>query len=141
MPLALPCGIDLASVEEAVRATFYDRGVQYVRQGRVVRSRWDGAETALQGEVVGRGAVYSVTVYFVRDDDESLVFEEGDCSCPVGFNCKHVAALVVAVSDQPRGTPKRSRRPLTWEESLGSVLASGSAGSGVERVRFPWPLS
>jgi superfamily II DNA or RNA helicase len=37
---------------------------------------------------------YEVTVDFEVDDIEPWL--EGDCSCPVGYNCKHVAAVLLA---------------------------------------------
>jgi len=38
---------------------------------------------------------YAVTVDFELDDEDDP-WIEGECSCPVGYNCKHVAAVLLA---------------------------------------------
>lgn len=104
MSVVLPGPVDLTDVEEAVGATFYGRGVEYARRNQVLRMRWEGADAALHGSVVGKGGLYQTSAYFV-DEDAEFVFEQGECSCPVGFNCKHVVALVIAAVE--RGRPHR----------------------------------
>ena len=50
----------------------------------------------LTGKVQGtERRPYAVTVDFELDDDDDP-WMEGDCSCPVGYNCKHVAAVLLA---------------------------------------------
>ncbi len=58
---------------------------------------WDEDEYTLSASVVGHGAIYSTTAYF-EDDGDRIAFVEGECSCPVGINCKHVVAAVLAAS-------------------------------------------
>ncbi|MFP3186149.1 MAG: SWIM zinc finger family protein, partial [Paraburkholderia sp.] len=49
----------------------------------------------LSGEVQGtQRHPYVVDVQFHDIGDDLWV--EGDCSCPVGFQCKHMAALLIA---------------------------------------------
>jgi superfamily II DNA or RNA helicase len=81
--------------------------------------------------VHGRGGdFYATTAYFSSIDGLSLKFEQGECSCPVGFNCKHVAALVLTAmgTEHPQAASRRNARPLTWEQSLGSLLQFRPAG-------------
>ena len=115
-------GVDLGIVD-AVGTASYTMGAQYARQRAVVQMRWDPSERALFGTVRGRGGLYTTAAYF---DESSSEFELGQCSCPVRFNCKHVAALVLAALDSrhPPAAPGRSPRPVTWEQSLGSLLES-----------------
>jgi hypothetical protein len=126
---AIPSAVDLDEVERAVGATFYARGAEYVRQGRVLRMGWDDINDALHGSVIGKGDVYETSAYFSHRRGE-LEFDEGDCSCPVGFNCKHVAALVVAAASRPRKQPKARPRPRTWDERLDSLLAADPVATG-----------
>jgi hypothetical protein len=62
-----------------------------------------------------------------------LVFDDGECSCPVGYNCKHVAAIVMAAVDgrAPGGSvPGRlasrpaaaKTRPSAWETPLRALI-------------------
>ena len=80
-------------------------------------------------------------ILLVRRGNASA-YEHGECSCPVGIDCKHVAALVLTAIDpeRARGPARRilrggaseaagSERPAIWEESLGSLLGSGISDS------------
>ena len=142
--------IDSASLAEAVDPGSYERGVQYVRQHAVVRALWKLSAGALAGTVRGQyGNVYTTTARFSSADGLVHRFERGECSCPVGFNCKHVVALVLtatgALRPEGKGRPDETGRPeepggrpddatagaghAMWERSLASLLTSGKAGS------------
>ena len=62
-----------------------------------------------------------------------LRFREGYCSCAKGTNCVHVAALVLAATDEtllPATTAAAlaaRRSALPWEQSLDSLLATQQA--------------
>ena len=142
--------IDPASLAEAVEPGSYERGVQYVRQHAVVRALWKLSAGALAGTVRGQyGNVYTTTARFSSADGLVHRFEGGECSCPVGSNCKHVVALVLtatgALRPEGKGRPGGTGRPeetggpldeatastghAMWERSLASLLTSGKAGS------------
>ncbi len=99
--------VNLSEIEEAVGETSFKRGQTYALGRRVLSLRWDESGSLLHGRVVGRGAIYDTAAYFSADA-EVLEFEEGECSCPIGWNCKHVAALVIAAG---RGRSGPSARP------------------------------
>src|SRR5947207_13074323 len=90
--------LELCEVEIAVGPRSYDRGRAYVRGGRVLKLAWDADADALTGTVLGRGALYDTTAFFAVAPDGELRFQEGECSCPLGYDCKHVAALVIAAA-------------------------------------------
>ncbi len=124
--------IDPASLAEAVDPGSYERGVQYVRQHAVVRALWKLSAGALAGTVRGQyGNVYTTTARFSSADGLVHRFEQGECSCPVGFNCKHVVALVLtatgALRPDGKGRPDEAGRP---QED------GGAAGRG-DRRRGP----
>jgi hypothetical protein len=88
-----------AKIQRWVGATFAQRGRAYQRGGHVVDIRWRG--DTLTGRVQGSEyEPYRVSIQF----DGSAA--EGDCSCPVGYNCKHVAALLYAAMESPRRVPR-----------------------------------
>ncbi|HEY2937536.1 MAG TPA: DEAD/DEAH box helicase [Gaiellaceae bacterium] len=123
---------ELYEVEIAVGPRSYDRGRAYARGGRVLKLAWDADAEALTGAVLGQGALYDTTAFFAPESDGGLRFEEGECSCPVGYNCKHVAALVIAAADgrvaarplrllpAPEGLP-------AWEQPLRALLDEAPA--------------
>jgi superfamily II DNA or RNA helicase len=122
--------IDLAELEDAAGAASYARGVRYARQHAVIEFRWDSSGPSLHGVVRGRGDCYQTSASFFADGGSAIEFELGECSCPVGYNCKHVVALVLTALGVGRPAPARGRSPRvpTWEESLGVLLDSRPDG-------------
>ena len=71
--------------------TFVTRGRTYLREGMVLDTAWDADSGILTAKVSGNSALpYSQTI----KAEESFI--DGNCSCPVGYNCKHVAAVLLS---------------------------------------------
>jgi len=147
--------IELPEVEAAVGSRAFERGRGYARGERVLTVEWDSEATALTGVVVGNGAVYTTVAHFGANGSGVPAFEGGECSCPVGYNCKHVAAIAIAATDALRDRLSIADAPQvpSWERPLralveapalqptGSPLAieltvqtSGLAGPGAPRL-------
>jgi len=113
-----PIDINLTEVEAGIGATSYGRGASYVRRKRVLSLSWDESSSMLSARVVGNGAIYSTAAYFSVAPD-GLSFEMGECSCPIGYNCKHVAALAISAAREglvgnetgPAGRSARTAKP------------------------------
>ena len=143
---------DPATLTEAVGKACFARGAQYALQGAVVHVQWDWPDSALRGTVRGSHAnVYTTAAYFSPAGELAAGFGYGECSCPVGFNCKHAVALVLAAAvgtgraaldegppheSPPRGSPLHGSPPhgsppqgspprVAWERSLESLLGPG----------------
>ena len=73
----------------------------YQAQGRVSAVGVSDDLTHVTSRVRGsESSNYRVDIQLEFDDD-SLTDIDGDCSCPMAFNCKHVAAtLLEALSDK-----------------------------------------
>ena len=119
--------VDLSGVEDAVGSRSFDRGRIYARRGRVLEVRWDSQDETLAGSVAGQRGLYETGAFFVGGRDGALQFEDGECTCPVGYNCKHVAALVIAATESR--VAARSLRlvpspaaPPAWEQPLRALL-------------------
>ena len=83
-------------IEQAVGEAAYLRGLEYYRRGKVRSARF-GPDGRLHGEVSGsRPEPYTVAVSCESGANGTLVPLDGHCSCPVGRNCKHMAALLLA---------------------------------------------
>jgi superfamily II DNA or RNA helicase len=123
--------IDLAALQRAAGAGSYARGAEYARQRAVLESSWEPEETALRGLVRGgEGRVYSAAAFFSLTGGPRAEFELGECSCPVGFNCKHVVALVLSAlaPGSPAAGRSQSAQPPAWERSLDALLGPGGSG-------------
>jgi len=122
--------VDTTGLADIVGGPSYARGVAYFQQGAVAQVWWDASRSALCGSVRGRtGEFYSTTAFFMLADELPPQFEDGRCSCPVGFNCKHVVALILAGTNaRPVPAPRAlSPEPVSWQKSLESLLAGAPA--------------
>jgi superfamily II DNA or RNA helicase len=124
--------VDIDLVEDEVGARAFKRGKDYARRNRVLQLRWDDDESLLTGRVLGHGEVYETTASFERDE-AGLVFLEGGCSCPVAYNCKHVAAIVLAAADA-----ERSMTPAL-AQARGLSHATATAGAPLRSVAATVP--
>ncbi|MFF0144064.1 SWIM zinc finger protein [Amycolatopsis sulphurea] len=129
MQLVTLSDVDEVELERAVGSAAHARGRRYAQRRAVLAMRWDSSENALHGSVEGTD-VYETTAYFSSNGG----FAHGTCDCPVGFNCKHVVALVLTATDPARARTRSVRSPRTgvsaaprtpaWETSLGSLVRS-----------------
>ena len=90
----MPLPLTEQQIMFAVGASSFERGRRYQRQGRVTRLETDPGGGRIQADVQGtRRSPYHVDIS-VRPAD-GLMRIDGWCSCPVEFNCKHVAATML----------------------------------------------
>lgn len=127
MQLVTVDGIDPASLRRGIDPRAYARGLEYSTDRAVVHMAWDGTDSLLEAVVRGsRGLDYEVTVYFEDRGGAELEFAFGECTCPVGIDCKHVAAAAITatrtiVSDGALTGP-RPQAPA-WDQSLSELLS------------------
>jgi superfamily II DNA or RNA helicase len=105
----------------------------------VSRVHWD--HHALHGEVQGtQRRPYVVDVRFYDVDDAPWV--EGDCTCPVGFQCKHVAALLLAGRELLEA-PQDGVRPelMRWLTRFRAHAdADADTGASAPRIALAYQL-
>jgi hypothetical protein len=128
--------VDLASFRDAVGPAGCAEGTDAVRRGAVVQMAWEASQQMLTGTVRdGGGDLRTVSASFRASTSFPLRYRAGHCSCAIGVNCAHVAALVIAATDETLQPERESgalaarRSTLPWEQSLDSLLgAPRSAG-------------
>jgi superfamily II DNA or RNA helicase len=103
-----------ADIDRLIGKTYADRGRVYVQQSRV--AEWSDAEgrRMVFSRVRGSGgASYTQSIALGWSDDGHLAGIDGECSCPIGYNCKHVAAVLFIAAAvwgmDLSPTPKRTR--------------------------------
>jgi superfamily II DNA or RNA helicase len=103
----MPFDLTIDDIRAAVPARYFQRGLTYQRQRRVLELEWDEATKTLYSEVKGSGRrIYEQDIW-VDDEDAILV---NRCSCPLGGSCKHIVAVLLEwVARNPQGA-KTSRR-------------------------------
>ncbi|MGW4333499.1 DEAD/DEAH box helicase [Rhodococcus koreensis] len=113
--------IDVASIKAVLGTTTYTRGEQYARDHAVIEMSWDPAAKELWGEVAGTAREPYSASAFVAPVPGRTVYRYGICTCPVGMNCKHVAALLITAMRQ---AASEAQAPVaaSWDGSLSSLL-------------------
>ena len=92
--------------------TTYERGRQYFERGNVLAFEYASSHQIV-GSVAGtRKTPYSVTVDFGTGPGSTIVSLSGTCTCPVGYNCKHVAATLIAARDAASWAPGLAKEPF-----------------------------
>jgi SNF2 domain-containing protein/helicase-like protein/SWIM zinc finger len=114
-------GLRAEDVAAALGPTITERGGRYARDGAVLFSEWRGSAWQLRAVVRGgEGHVYSTVVHFDADGHGGVALADGECSCPVGEMCKHVAAA--ALSAVPTGPIATTPAAPAWETTLEALL-------------------
>ncbi|MBF5059622.1 DEAD/DEAH box helicase [Candidatus Neptunochlamydia vexilliferae] len=121
-----------------------DRGERYYAMGAVqgcAIEKLDDGTFEITSLVLGsRNAPYEVCIS--ADIEGGEIFEiDGECSCPVGFQCKHVVATLLKAAsileDRVQTTPTTQPKSGNWEEWFsGFKVAAEEAAKPKERIVY-----
>lgn len=103
---------DESTLKEIVGSTTFARGRKYANSGAVVSREFGPGKKRVFGTVQG-GELrpYLVSAEIIRGSANRLRSFSSKCSCPVGIDCKHGVALVLAKNNglfKPTTNPERS---------------------------------
>ncbi len=88
---------DAEVLKRLVGSATFARGSDYARTGAVRKRTWSPGGTHVVGEIQGgTRQPYVATVTLTRSQSKGLSAFQATCTCPVGVNCKHAVALVLA---------------------------------------------
>ena len=112
-------------IADFVSRSVFEKGRAYQAQGRVAALRISDDAMYVTSKVRGPGYenyAVEITLELGNDGLEEIA---GDCTCPVGYNCKHVAAtLLEALSGRQSGTGTPSRTPVSAPSSMATQSAN-----------------
>ena len=104
----------------------FERGLDYARKGRVRGISVAGDGDIISAQSKGSGAHTYQTMVFRKQGARSAPASwAGTCSCPVGSDCKHTAALLVTARALAQAEPDvaaPSGGPAPWERRLADLL-------------------
>lgn len=104
----------------------FERGLDYARKGRVRGISVAGDGDIISAQSKGSGAHTYQTMVFRKQGARSAPASwAGTCSCPVGSDCKHTAALLIAARALAQAEPDAaapSGGPAPWESRLADLL-------------------
>ncbi|WP_129590528.1 DEAD/DEAH box helicase [Cryobacterium aureum] len=116
-------------IARIVGSQSFSRGERYARNGHVTEQSWAPSGTHLTGRVSGTSPQpYTVLVSFTLNAAGQAVRASGTCTCPMGSNCKHVAALLLA--------SQRTPAELNAERTASNVRAIGDRRTPVFESTF-----
>jgi hypothetical protein len=116
-----------ATLGSLFSAPTMQKGSAYAKSGRVVELTVDESGHTLTGQVVGSGGRrYHTTVNLDGVDAVDDGYLDAFCACPVGYGCKHAAALLVAARDGRRRGAVTASAP-DWERLLTPVVRPEAA--------------
>ena len=120
-----PVGLTDDQIISRVGRGAFQRGLDYARKGRVRGIGVAGDGDIISAQSKGSGTrIYQTMVFRKQNSRRGPAIWAGSCSCPVGTNCKHVAALLITARSLAQEEPDvgdASRRP-TWEGRLAGLL-------------------
>ncbi|RTZ79264.1 MAG: hypothetical protein DSZ01_04065, partial [Gammaproteobacteria bacterium] len=140
MTLGIP--LTLTQLQDFFDPVYYNRGVSYVRAEMVRMVKVMSGGRRLISRVQGSGRnLYSCDIELVIPEGrvENIL---GICSCPVGFNCKHVVASLyhqILLQERSPADPGNELPfgPRQWFERLETVKGQGTPRrSGEEQLHF-----
>ena len=133
--------LDPETLDRAFAPVYLARAERYLREGRVLTADFSAGQGIVVGRVRGSGnRVYQSIIHIeIQADGRPRV--AGQCSCPVGYNCKHVAAVLLSlIAESGREATQTVAKPLppevrTW---LGRVerLASSRASEDPHLILY-----
>src|SRR3954451_6733329 len=85
--------LDVRDITRLVGPASFARGQEYASRGAVLDTSWDAERRILTGRVAGTARQpYDSRIRFSEGGGRNVV---SSCTCPVGGNCKHVAATLI----------------------------------------------
>jgi hypothetical protein len=115
-----------AVVRRSVGDDAWRRGAAYAREGRVSDISYSRSTGEISAVVIGsQRRIYQTAAVY----DRAVARWWGECSCPVGEDCKHAAAVLVAARQALSPQPALPAAP-DWELALTDLVQPGHLGGG-----------
>jgi len=129
--------ITKTELRKAFSSTYFSRGEAYFRNGKVLAvevCETGCLEISVTSEVEGRGKPYTQDITIEKHSAKGPLDVDGFCSCPVGYNCKHVVAACLeyleVLSDHPVLTDEPEQVSLAWLETFSKSFQKVDAAQG-----------
>jgi superfamily II DNA or RNA helicase len=138
MPISSHPMVDVTDIIRIVGGAAFQRGQTYAKDGAVSSLAWDAESKILTGKVRGTApSDYRTKLRLGIKGDGRFRPLENFCSCPIGADCKHVAATALQsntenlLSQHERELGARTAPapsvPEGWQTSLTELLEADAA--------------
>jgi superfamily II DNA or RNA helicase len=135
----------LTDIKRSLPAAYVERGAEYQRARRVFDVSVANSGAKISGRVQGTESEPYAVVAYVKSRPHAPPAILGNCTCPVGSNCKHVAAVLIEALQRPSRAeapvqPARADDPLVrdWLDAVERAAAPEEAAptAGSERLLY-----
>ena len=144
MPASPPL-VDVTDIIRVVGGAAFQRGQGYAKSGAVEFLEWDATAGVLRARVRGSApAPYQVLLQLEEKRQGDYRLLDNHCSCPLGYDCKHVAAAALQSNtghllSRHELTPVQPRVP-DWQESLQTLISADLSASAAPSSATPMAL-
>lgn len=112
---------DPTELGDACKHTFdprtLERARSYFNMGNVIAMEWHGERGVLEGTVAGNfQSSYRVEVEIMHERTGITI--DAECNCPVSYNCKHGAAMVLRLISDIEEAQRTQNALELWQETL-----------------------
>ncbi|WP_299579569.1 DEAD/DEAH box helicase [uncultured Microbulbifer sp.] len=115
--------IDFRHISQQLPNNSLVRGKDYFRNGKVQAFNVSHGGKTITGKVSGSYAShYNLQIEIIEDPVMGGFEIDGECSCPVGYNCKHVAAVLMAAVNEIQKTSKLVSNSTNWESWQNNII-------------------
>ncbi|MET1044045.1 MAG: DEAD/DEAH box helicase [Microbacteriaceae bacterium] len=144
MPADTPPLVAAVDIIRLVGKDAYDRARSYAKGGAVSALRWNPADGQLFSEVQGtEPRPYRCRIELIPAGKGFSRPTTGDCSCPMTFDCKHVAATLLAsnaehlrhqqdVAAAVQAKDAAIRNQPAWKSALDALTGAPGTGTADE---------
>ena len=107
--------ISLEAILEEFTSSTLAKAHQIRRDGKIIS--YTHHDDHVDAKVRGSNReVYQQTIDIIHDYGDDVEIE-GECSCPIGYNCKHVAAVLLQIFEKPKNQKLKTPQD-TWAEKM-----------------------
>jgi len=107
LTMSPPQVCNLMALNDSFDKVTIERGRKYAELGNAKYINWYEDECKINAEVVGSGHnLYEVSIKY--NPGSKIVAYRCKCTCPVGYNCKHAVATILALQEQITQTPSKT---------------------------------
>ncbi|WP_162150178.1 DEAD/DEAH box helicase [Arthrobacter sp. H14] len=137
--------VDVNEIIRLVGGAAFARAQGYTKGGAIADMEWDEGSGQLRSTVHGTAAVpYRCRIQLIRLNNGRYRTDFSSCSCPMRFDCKHVAATllygntahVMAANSFHEPEPEAVSGP-DWQQSLTGLISGNDDGSRASPAAAP----
>ncbi len=139
--------IELKNIKEATSPSEFKRGLEYYEKNHVLQWGFNPKEKGKFSIVKGKELYKQEITLYDYDID-------GECSCPMTYNCKHVAAVLIAIyydrvnNETPSVSSALSYESINWLNTLDNSLSKKKITKKIKSflicntiIHFTWSVS